>query len=73
MLIEEAVIDQHNTLIRVFLHFVRLVLVRNSAISSLHNREHHFFAGELEPIRNEEIFECKKKIEFILCSMGFRE
>ena len=39
MLIEEAVIDQHNTLIRVFLHFVRLVLVRNSAISSLHNRE----------------------------------
>ena len=60
MLIEEAVIDQHNTLIRVFLHFVRLVLVRNSAISSLHNREHHFSPGNWSQSETRKYLNEKK-------------
>ena len=57
---DEAVIDQHNTLIRVFLHFVRLVFVRNSAISSLDNREHHFFAGNWSQSETRKYLNEKK-------------
>ena len=61
MLIEEAVIDQHNTLIRVFLHFVRLVLVRNSAISSLHNLNTIFSPGNWSQSETRKYLNEKKK------------